>query len=201
MFLTLSPDLNLGLQFEIDIMNSSDRILAVRYARAYLNLDGLNYSAKAEKTAGKQVAQLVKLKEEIKLIEKFLLHPALPFDGKIEIFRKAAFDLSGNCPNFIELLLKENRFYLIGAIIEESQRIVDLYAGLVKARAYLKTKMDKAEIEKLEKVLGGIINKRVMLSQSIDESIIGGINIKMDDLFIDASLNGRIDKLRREMLN
>jgi len=182
-------------------MNSSDRILAVRYARAYLNLDGLKYSAEAEKAAGKQVNQLIKLKEEVKPIEKFLLHPALPFEGKIEIFKKAGFDLSGTCPNFIELLLKENRFYLLEAIIEESQKIVDAYAGIVKASAYSKTKIDETEIEKLEKVLGAIINKKVMLSQSIDESIIGGIKIKMDDLFVDASLNGRINKLRKEILN
>ncbi|MCG2724705.1 MAG: ATP synthase F1 subunit delta [Elusimicrobia bacterium] len=182
-------------------MNSSDRILAVRYARAYLNLDGLDYSVETEKAAREQSAQLIRLKKEIKSIEKFLLHPALPFDGKIEIFRKAAFGLSGNCPKFIELLLKENRFYLLGIIIEESERIIDLYAGIVKASAYSKTKIDKAEIEKLEKVLSGIIDKKVALSQSIDEFIIGGIRIKMDDLFIDASLNGRINKLRKEILN
>ncbi|MCK5106127.1 MAG: ATP synthase F1 subunit delta [Elusimicrobiales bacterium] len=182
-------------------MNSSDRILAVRYARAYLNLDGLDYLAKTEKTAREQVSQLTRLQEEIKPIEKFLLHPALPFDGKVEIFRKAKFDLSGNCPGFIELLLKENRFYLISAIIEEAGRIVDGYAGIVRALASSKTKIDEAEIEKLEKALGAIIDKKVMLSQSIDEAIIGGIKIKMDDLFVDASLNGRINKLKKEILN
>ena len=128
-------------------MNSSDRILAVRYARAYLSLDGLDYSAEAEKGAREQVSQLIKLKEEIKPIEKFLLHPALPFDGKIEIFRKAEFNLRGNCPNFIELLLKENRFYLVGAIIEEAERIVDAYAGIVRALASSKTKIEEAEIK------------------------------------------------------
>ena len=87
------------------------------------------------------------------------------------------------------------------AIIEESQKIVDSYAGIVKASAYAKSKISKVEIEKLEKVLSGIINKKVILSQSIDESIIGGIKIKMDDLFIDASLNGRINKLKKEILN
>ncbi len=182
-------------------MNSTDRILAVRYARAYLNLDGSDYSAEKEKSAREQIARLIKLEKEIKPIEKFLLHPALPFDGKIEIFRKSAFGKGGNCPSFIELLLKEDRFYLIEAITEESERIVDSYAGRVKAFVYSKTKMDKAEIEKLEKVLSGIVNKKVTLFQSIDESIIGGIKIKMDDLFIDASLNGRINKLRKEILN
>ncbi len=182
-------------------MNSTDRILAVRYARAYLNLDDLDYSAKAEKSAREQRARLVGLKEEIKPIEKFLLHPALPFDARMEIFRKAAVGRSGTCFNFIELLLKENRFYLTGIIIEESERIVDLYAGIVRASAHSKSKIDKTEIEKLERVLGGIINKKVALSQSIDESVIGGIKIKIDDLFIDASLNGRINKLRREILN
>ncbi|MEA3306489.1 MAG: ATP synthase F1 subunit delta [Elusimicrobiota bacterium] len=182
-------------------MNSSDRILAVRYARAYLNLDGLDYSARAEKTAREQVAQLAGLKEEIKPIEKFLLHPALPFDGKLEIFRKSAFDLKGNCAAFIELLLKENRFYLLAAIIEESQSIVDTYAGIVKALAQSKSSIDKNEIEKLEKVLSDMVDKKVMLSQSIDEEIIGGIKIKIDDLFIDASINGKINKLKKEILN
>ena len=182
-------------------MNSSDRILAVRYARAYLNLNGLDYSAEAEKSAREQVKQLTKLKEEIKPIENFLLHPALPFNGKIEIFRKAKFDLQGNCSNFIELLLKENRFYLLDAIIEEAQHIVDIYAGIVRALASSKTKIDEVEIKKLEKALGAMIDKKVMLSQSIDEAIVGGIKIKMDDFFIDASLNGRINKLKREILN
>jgi F-type H+-transporting ATPase subunit delta len=182
-------------------MNSSDRILAVRYARAYLNLDGLDYSSKVEKGAREQADQLISLKKEIAPIEKFLLHPALPFDGKIEIFRKAEFNLKGNCPNFIELLLKENRFYLLAAIIEEAERIIDIYAGIVRALASSKTPIDEAEIKKLEKALGGIVDKTVILSQSTDETIIGGIKIKVDDLFIDASLNGRINKLRREILN
>ncbi len=182
-------------------MNSSDRILAVRYARAYLNLDGLAYSAGAEKTAREQTLQLKKLKEDIKPIEKFLLHPALPFDGKLEIFKKAAFDLKGHCPAFIELLLKENRFYLLAAIIEESQRIVDAYAGIIKASAHAKIPLDKSEIEKLEKVLSDITGKKIALSQRIDEELIGGIKIKIDDFFIDASINGKINKLKKELLN
>ncbi len=40
------------------------------------------------------------------------------------------------------------------------------------------------EIKKLEKALGAMIDKKVMLSQSIDEAIVGGIKIKMDDFLL-----------------
>ena len=42
--------------------------------------------------------------------------------------------------------------------------------------------------------------KQVEMSTEIDESLLGGIKLRMDNLFLDGSLHGQLERLKIELI-
>jgi F-type H+-transporting ATPase subunit delta len=62
--------------------------------------------------------------------------------------------------------------------------------------AYTAEKLDEDEINNISQVIESSMAKQVEMSTKIDESLLGGIKLRMDNLFIDGSLNGQLERLK-----
>jgi F-type H+-transporting ATPase subunit delta len=49
--------------------------------------------------------------------------------------------------------------------------------------------------------LNALVGKNLELKKKIDESLIGGVTIKVDDTLIDASVKSQLDKLKNTLSN
>jgi F-type H+-transporting ATPase subunit delta len=58
------------------------------------------------------------------------------------------------------------------------------------------TLLDKIKLE-----VGKKLNKEIIITEQVDESILGGIIIKIGDLVIDGSLAKGLKNIRRNLLN
>jgi F-type H+-transporting ATPase subunit delta len=133
-------------------------------------------------------------------LKNILLHPLIPFAEKNEILKKTA----GKIPaeeilNFAGLLIKENRFYLLDSIIEEVEKIMENYLGRVRSDVVSRNPLTDAEVRKLQKILGFLMNKEVIVSQTSSESVIGGVEIKIGDLMIDATVRSKLRALKKKV--
>lgn len=97
--------------------------------------------------------------------------------------------------NFIRLLVQNDRLNALQDIhsqyellVAEAQQAVN--AEVITAKA-LSDKQKTALSKALEKRLG----LKVSLTESVDESLVGGAIVKAGDLVIDGSVQGRIEKL------
>lgn len=127
----------------------------------------------------------------------FFLHPVVSLKDKKEAMR-AAFDGKVNkiSLNFVETLLDENRFSIFGTIFELFKKEVDIIKNKqrveVKSAVEIKEETKARLIEKLSKKL----NKDIVLDCNTDESIIGGLIIKIEDKVIDLSLKTKFETLK-----
>jgi len=187
-------------------MKAADKTLAKRYARAYMALAGTAFAAPAggaEETAAKnRITELENVRNAVCRFRRLFLHPLVGYEDKKEILTKLLpGDLKASgALEFIRLLLKENRFYLLDTIIEDCVGFYNVHAGIVRAEVASRYPLVPEEIRHLEKNLSAAIGKKVLAAQIVSGRVIGGIEIKIDDLLIDATIKGRLERLKTRLL-
>ena len=94
-------------------------------------------------------------------------------------------------------ILSEKREYRLMSGIQcwvESRRQREL--NLLVVTAYTAEKLDEDEINNISQVIESSMAKEVEMSTEIDEALLGGIKLRMDNLFIDGSLHGQLERLK-----
>ncbi|HAH31863.1 MAG TPA: ATP synthase F1 subunit delta [Elusimicrobia bacterium] len=182
-------------------MKSVDKMLAKRYARAYMALDGLDFNHELEEAAKAKLSALKKVFSAVEPYRKVLEHPVINGAVKEEILEKimgpsAAY---GPARAFLEFLVKENRFFLFEEIVQEALRLFEAWCAIMKAEVCSRYSLSEAELKRLEKLLVKASGKRVSLSQAESGRVLGGFEIKIGDLLIDATLKGRLERLKKEL--
>jgi F-type H+-transporting ATPase subunit delta len=135
-------------------------------------------------------------------VKKLLTSPHLTTDQLadllIDICGKA---LDAEGQNFIRVLAANRRLGLlpeISTIYEklkaESEKVVDV---TVTSAAPLSAEQQRSYADALRKRL----NSEVRLHCEIDPALVGGAILRADDLVIDGSLRGRLERLTTELLN
>ena len=94
-------------------------------------------------------------------------------------------------------ILSEKREYRLMSGIQcwvKSRRQREL--NLLMVTAYTAEKLDEDEINNISQVIESAMAKQVEMSTEIDEALLGGIKLRMDNLFIDGSLHGQLERLK-----
>ena len=144
---------------------------------------------------------IAKVNEDLKL-KKYLSNPIEDLANKNktikDIFQN---ELSGYAHNFISLFLKKNEL----AVLESSQRyfekIIKERKNIVDAKIISAIPLTSEEQKIIKEKLSAQTNKKINLNISIDPNILGGLIIQTRDQMIDASLLGKINSLRQNVLS
>jgi F-type H+-transporting ATPase subunit delta len=183
-------------------MKAADRILSKRYARGYIDLDGSPLTKQGETAATARINELQAVRNVISQFRRILLHPLIGYDEKNEVLaRLLPKDLMlSQAAVFARLLIKENRFYLLESIIEDCMRFYNAYAGIASARAVSRHPLDAEELRRVGGLLSAATGNKVHVSHMVSEGVIGGMEIRMGDLLIDATVKGRLERLKSSVL-
>ena len=73
-------------------------------------------------------------------------------------------------------------------------------SNIIEVKGVVASKMDDQQIESLKTSLDEILGKKTELSIEIDSSLIGGIRLRIDNIFLDASIHNQLQILRSELL-
>jgi F-type H+-transporting ATPase subunit delta len=98
--------------------------------------------------------------------------------------------------NFIRLLVENGRLKLLPEITSEFKRLLADAGRRVAVEITTAADVDLAQKKVLLEAIGKRLAREVDVSWSVDASLIGGAVIRADDLVIDASVSGELDRLR-----
>ena len=134
-------------------------------------------------------------------LKDFLTNPQIqPEDKKQVLLRLLKDQVSPMMMNFLLLLVDKRRIVLLEAINDCYQELSNRAQGIIVAddtTAYeLKAELRSRLSSKLESVTG----KKVQLRTHQDQSIIGGVVVKIGDTRIDGSVIGRLQALKAELM-
>ncbi len=102
--------------------------------------------------------------------------------------------------NFIKLLIDKNRMSLLPDMIQAYHSLTNDYLGIKEGEVYSSLPLDSKDIIRLEEVLSKKMNKKIILTPKIDESLIGGIKVIIGHHVIDGTAKNKMDLLKNELL-
>lgn len=173
-------------------MNSTDKILAMRYARAYMDLPGL-----PESEAKARIDCLEKLYGEMIPYCKIFRHPVISAAAKEEMLGKITQE-RGKAWNFMLLIMRKGHYSLVEEIILRCHELLDKAAGMVKAEVRTPYLLPEKLILRIKKLFSRDPEK-AEVKQIIAPELIGGFELKCGDMLLDASIKGQLKRLEKEL--
>jgi F-type H+-transporting ATPase subunit delta len=151
-------------------------------------------------TARDQLAALAAAMETSPELEAFLVNPQLDPGAKASVLEEVTTGADPVVRNFVRLVASKGRAGQLRAIAEEYEAIVDQAQGRIAVElttAYeLGDEEAKAIVAKIEEASG----RTVEATRSVDPDLIGGMILQAGSFRVDASVRGRLNRLRRELV-
>jgi F-type H+-transporting ATPase subunit delta len=72
--------------------------------------------------------------------------------------------------------------------------------NIVPVEAHVADELSVDEVADLQKTLEKSIGKNTELDLIVDPSLLGGIKLRIDNTYLDASIRAKMDNLRRDLL-
>ncbi|KQI73418.1 ATP synthase F0F1 subunit delta [Loktanella sp. 5RATIMAR09] len=172
--------------------------IATRYATAVFDLakDG-----KAIKALESDVASLEAAMAESADLRTLLTSPLYSREqqsGAIAAIAKKM-KLSDTTSNVLALLASKRRLFVLPQLIVVLQDMLAEERGEVTAEVTTAKALTKAQAEKLAKTLKAQVGKSITIKETVDESIIGGLIVKVGSKMIDTSIASKLNALQSKM--
>jgi F-type H+-transporting ATPase subunit delta len=169
---------------------------ARRYAEAAFEL--------AEKAKSQDAwAKDLRLAAELLADERIrgvLDNPAVPTADRDSLVTKLLGKrVSGQVGNLVRLLAQRNRIELLPVVAAEFRRLLNRQNGVVEAIVTSALPLTPKELEALRQRLEGMTGATVELETAVDDSLIGGLTVRIGDRLLDASVRGRLERLRKQL--
>ena len=128
-----------------------------------------------------------------------LASPALPLEQRQDVVQKVFAGISGPVRNLIGLLVRRGRIEQLPRVAAEFRRLDDARQGITHATATSALPLTDTEVRALTARLEQMTGGRIALQTDVDESLLGGLIVRVGDRLIDGSVRGRLERLRNQL--
>ncbi|NLC04867.1 MAG: ATP synthase F1 subunit delta [Tissierellia bacterium] len=162
--------------------------------------------AKALFDAGLDLGKLKDMNDDVHLIEdvfnsedkliQILSHPHIGKSEKKVLMKKIlGANISEYTLNFLYILIDKRREKDLFHIIKEFGDLYDDYIGVLRVVAVTAIEMEDKSKGKLVDILHHKLNKEIILTNEVDETILGGVLLKLDNKFMDSTILGELKSM------
>jgi F-type H+-transporting ATPase subunit delta len=101
--------------------------------------------------------------------------------------------------NTLQVMAQKRRLFVLPMVLRAVRAQIaesrgEMTAEVVSAKALTKTQADK-----LAKALSASVGKKINLNATVDESLIGGLIVKVGSKMIDSSIRSKLNSLQNTM--
>jgi F-type H+-transporting ATPase subunit delta len=131
-----------------------------------------------------------------------LRNPAIPVEQRSDALNGLLGDrVSRPVRNLIQLMLRRGRIDELPRVASEFRRLDDARQGVVHATVTAAADLTQDEVRALTARLEQQTGGRVELEVEVDPSLLGGLIVRIGDRLIDASVRGRLERLRTQLIS
>lgn len=173
--------------------------VANRYAKSLLDLSKEQNSLDVVFSDMKTFLDVMTKSPEL---EKMLKSPLIHGDKKMSVinllFGKS---FHKNTLAFFDIIIRKKReFYLKGvakAFVEQYNKLNNVAIASVKTA----TAIDQSVLEEIRLFIEKQTGKKIEVKFQVEPELIGGLVVQMDDKLFDASISGKLQKIKNDLLN
>jgi F-type H+-transporting ATPase subunit delta len=168
---------------------------ARRYADAALEI------GRADNTLETWERDLAALSEALadERLRRLVEHPAIPFAEKEKVLRRVVKGVSPEPLALALLMIRRGRPGAIEAMVERFNELLRRERGISLAEVRTVLPLDDEQRTAIAERLRALTGDRVEMNEKVDESLIGGISVRIGDRLYDASVRSRLERLRARL--
>ena len=169
-----------------------------RYARALLSL-GMEDGRYQE--YGKELKAFADIYESHGELKQAITNPAFRLDERTQILKAllARIGPSQTVQNFLNLLLDKRRISVVGQISAFYGQLTDEVSNVVGAEVVVPRPLAGEAETRLAKALERMTSKKIRMNVRQDQSIVGGIVVKIGDLVVDGSVRAQVQGIKESL--
>ena len=174
-----------------------DQELANKYASSLFDVSLNNESRLSIKS---QLDFIYEVLSVDKTLSNLVFKKSAPYYIKLSIIITlfAEIEISDIVKNFLQILLKNNRFHCLHDVISKFNKLI-LESEGVKMVDLTVVNNDQDFINSIQHDMEKKLNSKVVVNSLEDKSIIAGFIIKIDNMMIDYSFRSKLNKLSKIM--
>jgi F-type H+-transporting ATPase subunit delta len=129
-------------------------------------------------------------------------NPSVPAAVRREALRKALGSrVSADALNLCLILLDRARFSVLPSVSAEYDALLRRSRGIVAATVTTPAPLEAGELAAVKARVEKLAGAPVELATATDPSLVGGLTVRIGDTLIDASVRGRLERLRGRLAN
>jgi len=172
-------------------------VVADRYAQALFEV---GEETQTTSELYQELKQLVDILNENKDLYNFLKSPLIGREDKKNVMKNIFENqLSKNMNNFLKIVIDKDRMSTIGNIQESYKNLLNDKNNILEGTVITAVGLNEKEIKDLEKNLSTKYNKNVTLTNVVDETILGGVLVKLGNEEIDGTVKTRLSKMKKQL--
>ncbi|QNN23435.1 ATP synthase F1 subunit delta [Planctomycetales bacterium ZRK34] len=171
--------------------------VADTYARALFDL-ALKQDALAE--VADELADLSRLLEAEPDLAGFFAHRTIAVDRRAAsidaIFSGRISDLTRR---FLQVLNHNGRLGALRSIVAAFDQLLKTHRGEIDVEVHTARPLDAGQLDSVAKRIGEALGKTAVIKPRVDESLIGGLRIRLGDRLIDASVRSQLQSIKQQL--
>lgn len=181
-------------------MNAAQHFSAktIAYAKTLLELASERQQAEAMAQELDQLQEIVLANPAFKTI---LSDPAIGSTDRTALLQRV---LEGKVSplmwNFLRVLNKRGTLKLLSEIADAYEDLLNDQMGRVEVDVTVAHKLSAQELEEVRLRVGKALRKEAVVHQYVDDSIIGGLVLRVGDQMIDASVRSQLQSMRQQLM-
>ena len=128
---------------------------------------------------------------------KLVQNPALPKEERLELLDKAFEGIHPSVRNFLKLLCERSALTLASGALEQFKSLLYAQRGILPVEAVSAVPLTREQQEALRDKLAAKTGKTILLENTLDPSLLGGIKLRYEGKELDGTAAGRLAALRR----
>ena len=168
------------------------------YARSLLELANERNQADA---VGQEMAAIREVMQQNPSFAAFLADPGIGATERTATLEKVFTGRASELVrNFLGVLNVKGRLGLLPSLAEAFANLLDEQKGKIEVDVTVAHKLSPDQLEQVRQRVGQALGKDAVVHQYVDEDIIGGLVLRVEDRLIDASVKYQLEAMRERLL-
>ena len=148
---------------------------------------------------GEELADLARALEDVPELSALLENPEIEPHLKADVLDKVLGGADELVRNFVRLVIEKGRAGEIREIAAEFDTLVAAEEGILDVALTTAHELSDADFDRIRSDIEQKSGRKVQASRTVDPDLIGGIVLQAGSMRLDASVRGRLERLRQQL--
>jgi len=146
-----------------------------------------------------QVQQLRDAVESVDELRALLSNPEIESSTKADVLARIAKGADDEVVNFLRLIAEKGRAGELPQIVDELDALVAAEQRILDVELTTATELSETEFGRILGRIESASGRKVQATRKVDPDLIGGIVLQAGSMRLDASVRGRLERLRHDL--